>query len=126
MAEAAFDPRPLLAALADPRLEIVLIGGLALVARGIVQPTGDIDFCYAPTRETAAGPHLSQGCSCRATWQQSHAHHGSRPVATAAIDLAGLPHCSVPAAGCTCHWQAPSAQRQAIDVALSLQIFGRR
>ena len=55
MAEVAFDPRPLLAALADPRLEIVLIGGLALVARGIVRPTGDIDFCYAPTPKTAAG-----------------------------------------------------------------------
>jgi len=55
MAETAFDPRPLLAALAEPQLEIVLIGGLALVARGIVRPTGYIDFCYAPTRETAAG-----------------------------------------------------------------------
>ena len=31
-----------------------MIGGMAVIARGIIRQTADLDICYTPTRETAA------------------------------------------------------------------------
>ncbi len=41
-----FDPQPLLRILADGHVEFVLIGGLAMVARGSNYVTKDLDVCY--------------------------------------------------------------------------------
>jgi hypothetical protein len=51
---APFDPARLLRTLQTSKAEFVLIGGLALVSRGIVRPTGDLDICYATDKENRA------------------------------------------------------------------------
>jgi hypothetical protein len=52
--ETPFDPARLLQTVATAGAEIVLIGGLALVSRGIIRPTADLDLCYRVSRENAA------------------------------------------------------------------------
>jgi hypothetical protein len=42
-----FDPVPLVEALADARVDFVLIGGLAGIAHGSAYPTYDVDVMYA-------------------------------------------------------------------------------
>jgi hypothetical protein len=48
-----FDPGRLLQALGKARAEVVMIGGLALVSRGIIRPTTDLDVCYRVSRESS-------------------------------------------------------------------------
>jgi len=48
-----FDPGRLLQALGKARAEVVMIGGLALVSRGIIRPTADLDVCYRVSRESS-------------------------------------------------------------------------
>ncbi len=49
-----FNPALLLQALGNAQAEVVLIGGLALVSRGIIRPTADLDLCYQVSRENSA------------------------------------------------------------------------
>lgn len=53
MTDAPFDPGHLLKAVVTADAEVILIGGLALVSRGIIRPTADLDLCYRVSRENA-------------------------------------------------------------------------
>ena len=48
-----FDPGALLVALGAAQAEVVLIGGLALVSRGIIRPTADVDVCYRASKDNS-------------------------------------------------------------------------
>ena len=49
-----FVPGALLLALGAAQTEIVLIGGLALVSRGIIRPTADVDLCSRISKDNSA------------------------------------------------------------------------
>jgi hypothetical protein len=63
-----YDPTPLLEALADARIDFVLIGGLAGIAHGSAYPTYDLDVMYArdrPNLERLAALLRSLGATLR-------------------------------------------------------------